>query len=101
MPFAHPEAVQLWFLIGGCWQPPQLLRLSEIAGAGQSLDHRLRDIVAALKPGGKPNPEHLALLTRWYTSAWRDGEWIAMEWPAKIPYRKLVNAIARVAYDRS
>ena len=101
LPAAHPEAVQLWFLIGGCWQPPQLLWLTEIAGAGQSMDHRLREVVAKLQPRGNPNPEHLALLTRWYSSSWRDGEWLAIEWPAKIPYRKLVNAIARVAYHKS
>jgi hypothetical protein len=34
---------------------------------------------------------------RWYSSSWRDGEWIDIEWPSKIPYRKLVNAIARVS----
>lgn len=97
LPSAHPEAIQLWFLIGGCWQPPQLLWLSEIDGAGQSMDRRLREIVASLKPEGLPNLEHLAWLTRWYTSTWRDGEWLEMDWPAKVPYRKLVNAIARVA----
>ncbi len=100
LPSAHPEAIQLWFLIGGCWQPPQLLWLSEIDGAGKSMDRRLRDIVASLEPRGSPNPEHLALLTRWHASTWRDGEWLEMEWPAKVPYRKLVNAIARVAYHK-
>ena len=97
VPSWRPDAIQLWFLIGGCWQPPQLLWLTEIAGAGQSMDRRLREIVAAIEPTGSPNPDHLAILTRWYTSTWRDGEWIEMEWPSKIPYRKLVNAIARVA----
>jgi len=61
------------------------------------MDRRLREVVAALEPQGAPNLEHLAVLTRWHTSSWRDGEWIDMEWPSKIPYRKLVNAIARVA----
>ena len=37
------------------------------------------------------------MLTRWYSSSWRDGEWIEMEWPSKIPYRKLVNAVGRQA----
>jgi hypothetical protein len=51
--------------------------------------------------------EHLSILTRWHHSTWRDGEWIEIDWPvvnqstdttnkAKIPYRKLVNAIGRV-----
>lgn len=98
VPSSQPDAVELWFLIGGCWQPPRHLWLTEIAGAGQSMDRRLRDIVAALDPQGGPIPEHLAILTRWHTSSWRDGEWIEIDWPSKIPYRKLVNAIARVAH---
>ena len=97
VPSWRHDAIQLWFLIGGCWQPPQLLWLTEVAGAGQSRDRRLRETIAAMAPEGQLNLDHLAILTRWHTSTWRDGEWIEMEWPAKIPYRKLVNAIARVA----
>ena len=97
LPSAIPDAIDLWFLIGAHWQSPRRLMLTEIAGAGQSMDRRLRDIVATLEPQGAPNLEHLAILTRWYTSTWRDGEWIDIEWPTKFPYRKIVNAIARVA----
>jgi hypothetical protein len=97
-----PDAVDLWFLIGGCWQTPRRLLLSEVDGAGQSMDRRLRDLVASIElqgdPQRSPNIEHLAILTRWHTSSWRDGEWIEIDWPSKIPYRKLVNAIARVAH---
>jgi excinuclease ABC subunit C len=96
LPSCVPESVDLYFLIGGCWQEVRRLSLSEIAGAGLSMDHRLRDLIAALKPRGAPNLEHLAILMRWHGSSWRDGEWIDLEWPSKIPYRKLVNAIARV-----
>jgi excinuclease ABC subunit C len=97
LPSTQPDVVDLWFLIGGHWQDPRRLSLTEIAGAGQSLDHRLRDLVAAIQPYGAVNLEHLAILTRWHTSSWRDGEWIGIEWPSKVPYRKLVNAIARVS----
>ena len=95
-PSAAIECVDLWFLIGGRWQKQIRLPLSESAGAGQSMDRRLRDAIAALQPEGAPRAEHLAILTRWYSSSWRDGEWIGIDWPSKIPYRKLVNAIARV-----
>ena len=98
VPSSIPDAIDLWFLIGGCWQTPRRLLLSEADGAGQSMDRRVRDLVAAIEPHGTPNLEHLAILTRWYTSSWRDGEWIDIEWPSKIPYRKLVNAIGRVAH---
>lgn len=96
-PSAAAECVDLWFLIGGRWQKQVRLTLSEAAGAGQSMDRRLRDTVAALQPEGAPRAEHLAILTRWVGSSWRDGEWIGFDWPSKIPYRKLVNAIARVS----
>ncbi len=107
-PSATPEAVNLFFLVGGCWQEPLSLSVTEIAGVGLSLDHRLRDLVSTLAPKGDPNPEHLAILTRWHGSSWRDGEWIPLEWPrrelqsqelekVKVPYRKIVNAIARVS----
>jgi excinuclease UvrABC nuclease subunit len=96
-PSAALECVDLWFLIGGRWQKQIRLSLSESSGAGQSMDHRLRDAVAALQPEGEPRGEHLAILTRWYGASWRDGEWIGFDWPSKIPYRKLVNAIARVS----
>jgi excinuclease ABC subunit C len=99
-PSADLETVELWFLLSGCWQEPVRLPLSEKDGAGQSMDHRLRDIaggLAAKGPGGKPNPEHLSILTRWQGSSWRDGEWLGFESLEKIPYRKLVNAIGRVA----
>ena len=61
------------------------------------MDHRLREIAASLDAPGTPNPDHLSILLRWYGSSWRDGEWIGFESLQKIPYRKLVNAIGRVA----
>ena len=99
-PIKNVEAVDLWFMIHGQWQRPRRLPLNESEGAGRSLDHRLRDITqsvqADLEPGAAPNLDHLSILVRWHSSNWREGEWLAMDWPAKIPYRKLVNAVGRV-----
>lgn len=95
-PSAEPEAVELWFMLGGCWQTPVQLSISEMARAGQSMDHRLREIVSAIEPHGSTNLEHLAILVRWHGSSWRDGEWLGFHSLEKIPYRKLVNAIGRV-----
>jgi excinuclease ABC subunit C len=97
-PSANPEAVDLWFVLGGCWQEPRRLSLSETSGAGQSMDRRLREMVAGIEPNGAaPTWEHLAILVRWQGSSWRDGEWLGFDSLEKIPYRKLVNAIGRVA----
>jgi excinuclease ABC subunit C len=93
----NPEVVELWFLIGGAWQEPVRLSVTE-AVAAVSMDRRLREVVATIaeKSPTAPNPEDLSILMRWHSSTWRDGEWLAFDSLAKIPYRKLVNAIGRV-----
>ncbi len=92
------DAVELWFMLGGRWAESRQLRVDE--GAGQSLDHRLREMLGGLPAAGDPNPEHLSILLRWYGSSWRDGEWIAFDSVERFPYRKLVNAIGRVHQKR-
>lgn len=95
-----PGCVELWFVVGGCWQPPVRF-LVEAAGAKTvSLDQRLREVVAALHPAAgstRERQEHLALLARWYYSSHRDGEWLPFTGLDTLPYRKLVRAISRVA----
>jgi excinuclease ABC subunit C len=93
-PSSEPDTVDLWFMLGGRWQQPH--RLSVADGAGQSMDRRLRELLASLEAPGSPNPEHLSILLRWFGSTWRDGEWIPFDSLDKVPYRKLVNAIGRV-----
>jgi len=95
-PSAEPEAIEFWFLSGGRWQEPRRVILSEHAAAGASLDRRLRELASNVVPSGEPDLEHLSILMRWHGSSWRDGEWIAFDDLAKIPYRKLVNATGRV-----
>ena len=100
-PSAAADAVDLWFLVGGRWQEPRRVLLSEMSGAGQSMDKRMREIAAGVpQDSGTPNPEHLAILVRWHGSSWRDGEWIGFDSFEKLPYRKLVNAVGRVAAAR-
>ncbi len=99
-PSAEPGAVELWFVVAGCWQPPVRFGFEVVEGKAVSMDHRLREIVAAIdprRPGIEERQEHLALLARWYYSTWRDGEWLPFPDLARVPYRKLVNAISRVA----
>ncbi len=101
-PSAAADAVDLWFLTGGRWQQPRRVMLSETNGAGQSLDRRMRELASgvlspASTPAAEPSLEHLAILIRWHRSSWRDGEWIGFDSLDKLPYRKLVNAVGRVA----
>ena len=90
------DAVELLFLLGGRWQEPVRFTPGAKMEAGETMDHRLRELTSALPAGGPPNMEHLAILTRWHGSSWRDGEWLGFETMEKIPYRKLVNAIGRI-----
>jgi hypothetical protein len=98
-----PSEVLLWFLAGGGWQAPVRFPLAAAEGKPVSLDKRLRELMASLRPVRLPAAErqdHLALLARWYYSSWRDGEWIGIDNPEAPPLRKLVHAIHRVAAGR-
>jgi excinuclease ABC subunit C len=97
---AEPGAVELWFVTAGCWQPPVRFGFEVVEGKTVSMDYRLREIAAAIEPrrlAVQERQEHLALLARWYYSSWRDGEWLPFADTGHIPYRKLVNAISRIA----
>jgi hypothetical protein len=97
LPALEPRSVRLQFLWQGAWAPAQLFELDRVSG---SLDHRLREMVQALRPAAVTlleRQEHLALLTRWFYSTGREGEWIGFENPGAAPWRKMVRAISRVA----
>jgi len=92
--------VELWFMLAGCWLPPVRFRVEAAGDKAVSLDRRLRDLVGELRRPEltvRERQDHLAVLARWYYSSYRDGEWLAFDGPANVPYRKLVRAISRVA----
>jgi excinuclease UvrABC nuclease subunit len=94
------DAVEMWFVRDGWWQEPQRFSFEVRDGTPVSLDRKLRETFAAVacrKQTIRERQEYLALLARWYYSSWRDGEWLGFESYADIPYRKLVNAVSRVA----
>lgn len=90
----EPESVDLRFVQRGFWQPAVRFALT----SGESMDRRLREVVAALpamESSGRERQEHLAILARWFYSSWRDGEWVTFDDPERFPYRKLVRAISK------
>ncbi len=102
-PSLAPEAVELWFVRDGAWQESQRLGFEVQEGKPVSLDARLREAFTSVKPktlGPREREEYLALLARWFYSSWREGEWVSIDRWEEIPYRKLVNAVARVAYPK-
>ena len=94
------DAVELWFVRDGWWCAPERFGFEVVEGRPVSLDRKLREVLARaapLKLSVRERQEYLALLARWYYSTWRDGEWLPLESYHDIPYRKLVNAVSRVA----
>jgi hypothetical protein len=100
IPSAEPETIRLGWLRGGYWQGFSDLPLAAPDGRAISLDARVRDMVsgvgeAAVEP--QERMEQIAILSRWFYSSWCDGEMLVVDSWDKIPWRKLVNAVARVA----
>lgn len=98
------DEVLLWFLLKGCWQTPRAFSLAaSTEGRPVPIDSRLREIAAGLPAtlALRDRQDHLAILTRWFFSNWRDGEWIPFDALESIPYRKLTNAIHRVASGKA
>jgi excinuclease ABC subunit C len=94
-----PDAVEMWFVRDGNWLEPRRFTFEVQEGKAVSLDRKLRETFADLtarKLTVRERQEYLALLARWYYSTWRDGEWLPLD-GAELPFRKLVNAVHRVA----
>ena len=103
-PSLAADAVEMWFVRGGAWCPPERFGFEVHEGKPVSLDRKLRDTFAGVSPrklAVRERQEYLALLARWYYSTWREGEWLAFDSYDEIPYRKLVNAVSRVARRES
>jgi len=99
-PSVEEGYVQLWFMLAGGWLRPVRFRVEAAGDKTVSLDQRLRELAGGLRRPVFPARErqdHLALLSRWYYSTFRDGEWLPFDSPSALPYRKLVRAISRVA----
>jgi len=103
-PSLAPDAVEMWFLRGGSWCAPQRFGFEVHEGKPVSLDRQLRDTLGRVAPAKltvRERQEYLALLARWYYSTWREGEWLSFDSYDEIPYRKLVNAVSRVARPKT
>ncbi len=90
-----PNSVELSFLRAGHWQGTRRIQFDQV-----SLDEKLREAAAGLGatvPTSRERQDYLAILSRWFYSSWRDGEFLMFDSFDNIPFRKLVRAISRVA----
>lgn len=92
LPSVEPGHVRLQPFREGWWQSSIEFAL---AGAGMSMDTRLREVLETAPARGTvaERNDHCALLTQWFHSSWRDGDWISYP----ISYRKLVRTINSVS----
>jgi len=100
LPSAAPDSVELGWMRNGRWQGLRRLEFTTADGGAISLDTRLREIATSIPEtsgGGAERMEQIAILSRWFYSSWRDGEMLLIDDWDRIPYRKLVNAVSRVA----
>jgi excinuclease UvrABC nuclease subunit len=100
----QPESVDLWFVNQGFFQPKITFCFGVEDGRSISLDRRLREALADVRfstGSTQERADHLALLRRWYYSSFRDGEIVMIDRLDRISYRKLVNAVSRVAAGRT
>jgi len=96
-PSSEPNAVELSFVRSGHWQGTQRVAFDQV-----SLDRKLHDLIAGVGRCVRPireRQDYLAILSRWFYSSWRDGEYLGFDSFDRIPYRKLVHAISRVHRD--
>jgi hypothetical protein len=99
-PSAEPDSVELGWLRGGAWHGFSRMEFNAADGTSVSLDARLRELAQRIEirpAGGVERMEQLATVARWFYSSWCDGELLMVDDWAKIPYRKLVNAVSRIA----
>ncbi|HEX3877747.1 MAG TPA: hypothetical protein VHW24_12225 [Bryobacteraceae bacterium] len=103
-PSIAADAVELWLVRAGHVQEPVRFSFEVQEGKPLSLDRKLRETFGGSPPRvlpAKQRQEYLALLARWNYSTWRDGEFVLFESFEDPPYRKLVNAVSRVARPSS
>jgi len=93
-----PDAVNIWPVVAGYWQPPLYLHLpANQPQESRSLDAMLRERLqsALVSPSSSGNRlEQIALFSRWYYSSWCDGQWLPFETLSQLNYRRLVRAIS-------
>ncbi len=100
---AAADAVELGWLREGSWQGFSQIEFQPADGAAISLDSRLRELALAVPaaPASRAGRmEQLAVIARWFYSGWCDGELLLVDDWGRIPYRKLVNAVSRIAHGQ-
>ena len=99
-PSYRSGAADIAFVRAGYWQGLHELTFELGEGKPLPLDRRLREMIEGQQwsqGSARERQERLAILARWFYSGWCDGELFLFDDWNRVPYRKVVNAISRVA----
>ncbi len=104
---AEPKSVVFFRVWAGELVGPATLALDERVAAPTPLDQQIRELVSELAPAkasvtaqaetgaapavALPPWEHLSILTRWYYSSFREGEFVALGRSDELPHRRLIR----------
>ena len=101
---AEPASVVFFRVCAGELRGPAALSLDEKVASPVPLDQQIQGLLGALAPPGGaarggalaavealPPWEHLALLSRWYYSSFREGEFVPLAQPAEFPHARLIR----------
>jgi hypothetical protein len=98
---ADPKSVVFFRVSCSEMQGPVSLSLDQKVASPAPLDQQIQQLLLALKAVAVPslaskskplpNWEHLAILSRWYYSSFREGEFVPLKHPDDIPHAKLIR----------
>jgi excinuclease ABC subunit C len=101
---AEPASVVFFRICGGELHGPAALGLNEKVASPAPLDQQIQTLLTSLTSSNSqaaagaaatcrrlPPWEHLALISRWYYSGFRDGEFVPLKHPADFPHAKLIR----------
>ncbi|HEV3278254.1 MAG TPA: hypothetical protein VG860_15660 [Terriglobia bacterium] len=108
---AEPRSVAFFRVAAGEMFGPAILSLDERVAAPAPLDQQLRELLAGLVPSRPPGStsdaqravlppwEHLAILSRWYYSSFREGEFVPLSGADDLPHRRLIRLCRKLTAE--
>lgn len=108
---SEPKSVVFFRVWAGELLGPTMLALDERVASPAPLDQQIRELVAQLAPAKPPQStesesratlppwEHLAILSRWYYSSFREGEFVALGHSDELPHRRLIRLCRKLTAE--
>jgi len=112
---SEPKSVVFFRVWAGELLGPATLALDERVASPAPLDEQIRELVAQLAPANPSPPsdtefggtrattlppwEHLAILSRWYYSSFREGDFVPLGRSDELPHRRLIRLCRKLTAE--